>query len=156
MQAYFTNIVSVITVTGIAICFGVLYCASCIHNINIPCYDACGSYAKKSDKLFEKWEKWKSARKERKTEKQKEPDENAEPVPQAADDLKQQEPVLKNIFIRKFSLKKDEANGAEEDKIHEVPTAETEYSEDEIRETPVIETEYQRMKFRSAGCRSAT
>jgi tetratricopeptide (TPR) repeat protein len=96
----------------------------------------------KSDKLFEKWEKWKSARKERKTEKQKEPDENAEPVPQAADDLKQQEPVLKNIFIRKFSLKKDEANGAEEDKIHEVPTAETEYSEDEIRETPVIETEY--------------
>lgn len=99
----------------------------------------------KSDKLAEKWEKWKTARKERKAEKQKKTDENTGSVPQAADDLKQQEPVLKNIFINKFSLKKDKDMDEKEpegDILQEMPSEETEPAENAMQEAPAEETGY--------------
>jgi hypothetical protein len=84
----------------------------------------------KSDKIIEKWEKWKISREEKRTEKQDKPDNKPESEPEASDDLKQkQEPVLKNIFIRKFSLKKEkdinETEKPEENILREIPDEET-------------------------------
>jgi len=80
----------------------------------------------KSDKMVEKWEKWKTSKEEKKIEKKNKRDKKAESGQVDADDSKQQhEPVLKNIFIRKFSLKKEkdtsETEKPEENNLPEIP-----------------------------------
>jgi len=84
----------------------------------------------KADKMVEKWEKWKTARSEKKAEMQSKPDKEPESGPDAAEVLKQREPVLKNIFIKRFSLKKaKDINDAEEPEVNtsqEITGAKTE------------------------------
>jgi hypothetical protein len=83
----------------------------------------------KSDKIVEKWENWKISRKEKKAERQQKPDKESKSDTEAADSLKQQEPVLKNIFIKRFSLKKandiNDAEEPEESNLQETPAEET-------------------------------
>lgn len=98
----------------------------------------------KAERINEKWEQWKISRQEKKAEKQNKTDEASESKPEETDDLKQQEPVLKNIFIKKFSLKKsiNDAEEPEESNLQEIPAEGTESGViPESFETPEYEQE---------------